>query len=562
MAKAIRAVGVLAMAALCAAGAMPGHADEPVASTKRVMVFGGYQSAFDNHCDMVAALLEHGNYGADVEVVHNGMNDAHATAAQLLTLGAFDYLLGKGSVERQNPDVRRVLGPYARGEMDAAVLEINKPYVPDAFERDLPAARVFAENARARGIRAVLFLMPDDLQCPTAQGATAEERLAGYRKRHDLVEAHYTRILREVRIPAAPTHRVFLLLRERHPDMDLHAPRGAGDTHLSPRDHYVTACSIAAALHPVRPPAPPDPATIMDAYVRARERLNAGYSKSGEPQRMIPESPAITDSENRAIHGAVWDAQSEYEARWKAYWDRIPAIEFTVAPQAIASGATARVTWRVAGVDQVMIEPGLGAVPGTGTRDVAFPQSVTLALRVPGVGEPHPNWTREVGVYPWLEPAVTVASDTRPGLSVAYRESSKPADGAPLGTETLPNVDCNWGDGPVGVSGKPDGVDALFTGFLRVETAGVYAFRGVADDVIEVEIGGQSAFQTAHGNERKGRLALRAGMHVFRARFREHGGGAYVKLWWQPPAGDGTPSEETIVPAGAFCHAPEPGARR
>jgi hypothetical protein len=213
-------------------------------------------------------------------------------------------------------------------------------------------------------------------------------------------------------------------------------------------------------------------------------------------------------------------------------------------------------------VDQVMIEPGLGAVPGTGTRDVAFPQSVTLALRVPGVAEPHPNWTREVAVYPWIEPAVTVAADTRPGLSVAYRESSKLADEAPLGTETLPNVDCNWGDGPVGVSGKPDGVDALFTGFLRVETAGVYAFRGMADDVIEVEIGGQSAFQTAHGNERKGRLALRAGTHVFQARFREQGGGAYVKLWWQPPAGDGTPSEETIVPAGAFCHAPEPGARR
>jgi hypothetical protein len=489
------------------------------------------------------------------------MNDAHATAAQLLTLGAFDYLLGKGSVERQNPDVRRVLGPYARGEMDAAVLEINKPYVPDAFERDLPAARVFAENARARGIRAVLFLMPDDLQCPTAQGATAEERLAGYRKRHDLVEAHYTRILREVRIPAAPTHRVFLLLRERHPDMDLHAPRGAGDTHLSPRDHYVTACSIAAALHPVRPPAPPDPATVMDAYVRARERLNAGYSKSGEPQRMIPESPPITGAENRAIHDAVWDAQSEYEARWKAYWDRIPAVEFTVAPQAIARGATARVTWRVAGVDQVMIEPGLGAVPGTGTRDVAFPRSVTLALRVPGVAAPHPNWTREVGVYPWIEPVAPILPGTQPGLSVVYRERAQNGDGTELAREVLANLDANWGAGPVGASGRKDNVDVLFTGYLRVDVSGVYAFRGMADDVIEVEVGGQSAFQTAHGSERKGRLALRAGTHVFQARFREQGGGAYVKLWWQPPAGDSTPSEETIVPPGAFCHVPESGAR-
>jgi hypothetical protein len=114
----------------------------------------------------------------------------------------------------------------------------------------------------------------------------------------------------------------------------------------------------------------------------------------------------------------------------------------------------------------------------------------------------------------------------------------------------------------VGASGRKDNVDVLFTGYLRVDASGVYAFRGMADDVIEVEVSGYSAFQTVHGSERNGRLALRAGAHVFRARFREQGGDAHVKLWWQSPAGDGTPSKETIVPAGAFCHVPEPGARR
>jgi hypothetical protein len=527
------------------------------AAPKRVVFFGGYQTHFDLMPDMVARVLEHNGYAARVVPESCDMRDAHATATTLHAAGAFDLLIGRGARGGAPRDSQ------AAGMLDAAVLELHTYYRSEKeVAKSLKAAAAFAERCQTEGIPAVLFLLPDDLQCPTARGATAEERLAGYRKRHDLVEAHYTRILREVRIPAAPTHRVFLLLRERHPDMDLHAPRGAGDTHLSPRDHYVTACSIAAALHPVRPPAPPDPATVMDAYVRARERLNAGYSKSGEPQRMIPESPAITDSENRAIHGAVWDAQSEYEARWKAYWDRIPAVEFTVASQAIASGATARVTWRVAGVDQVMIEPGLGAVPGTGTRDVAFPQSVTLALRVPGVAAPHPNWTREVAVYPWIDPVAPILPGAQSGLSVVYRERAQNGDGAELAREVLANLDANWGAGPVGASGRKDNVDVLFTGYLRVDASGVYAFRGMADDVIEVEVGGQSAFQTAHGNERKGRLALRAGTHVFRARFREQGGGAYVKLWWQPPAGDGTPAEETIVPAGAFCHAPEPGARR
>jgi hypothetical protein len=142
-----------------------------------------------------------------------------------------------------------------------------------------------------------------------------------------------------------------------------------------------------------------------------------------------------------------------------------------------------------------------------------------------------------------------------------YRERAQNGDGTELAREVLANLDANWGAGPVGASGRKDNVDVLFTGYLRVDASGVYAFRGMADDVIEVEVGGQSAFQTAHGSERKGRLALRAGTHVFQARFREQGGGAYVKLWWQPPAGDSTPSEETIVPPGAFCHVPESGAR-
>lgn len=72
-----------------------------------------------------------------------------------------------------------------------------------------------------------------------------------------------------------------------------------------------------------------------------------------------------------------------------------------------------------------------------------------------------------------------------------------------------------------------------FKGFLNVAVAGVYEFRSLADDGVELTIDGITLFSDSgyHPQEyRSGSMSLSAGQHTFSFIFFEGGGGATVEL--------------------------------
>ena len=131
-----------------------------------------------------------------------------------------------------------------------------------------------------------------------------------------------------------------------------------------------------------------------------------------------------------------------------------------------------------------------------------------------------------------------------------------------LGTFVDPQID-HW-DNTQGYRWNPLGVDELYTvtwtGYLLVPADGVYEFRSVSDDGIQVFIGDQTVINNPglqwYG-EGLGSATLTAGAHALDVRFYENFTYDGVILQWKPPGA----TEWAIVPAGVLVtQVPEPGA--
>lgn len=57
-----------------------------------------------------------------------------------------------------------------------------------------------------------------------------------------------------------------------------------------------------------------------------------------------------------------------------------PVVLFTAAPDRVAAGKTAVLTWKVVGADTVMIEPGIGKVDNAGTKTITVDETITYTL--------------------------------------------------------------------------------------------------------------------------------------------------------------------------------------
>lgn len=94
-----------------------------------------------------------------------------------------------------------------------------------------------------------------------------------------------------------------------------------------------------------------------------------------------------------------------------------------------------------------------------------------------------------------------------------------------------------------------------FIGYIDIPVEGVYTFETVSDDGSRLWIDDELAVDNdgSHGMRfRRGRVALREGLHRFRLEYVQGGGGMGLEAWWSSDAG----IRRSRIPDSAFCHNP------
>ncbi len=125
-----------------------------------------------------------------------------------------------------------------------------------------------------------------------------------------------------------------------------------------------------------------------------------------------------------------------------------------------------------------------------------------------------------------------------------------PTENRLVSTETVPNIDFQWGGGYVLNSGLHEDVVVQFTGKIFAATEGVYGFYSPADDGTKLIINGNLIIDDWYdkgGGGSMTQIYLTQGSHDITLWYYENGGGANVWLYWAKP-GYGF----EIVPASAF----------
>jgi hypothetical protein len=94
-----------------------------------------------------------------------------------------------------------------------------------------------------------------------------------------------------------------------------------------------------------------------------------------------------------------------------------------------------------------------------------------------------------------------------------------------------------------------------FIGYIDIPVEGVYTFETASDDGSRIWIDDEMAVDNdgSHGMRyRRGRVALREGLHRFRLDYVQGGGGMGLEAWWSSDAG----IRRSRIPDSAFCHNP------
>ena len=188
--------------------------------------------------------------------------------------------------------------------------------------------------------------------------------------------------------------------------------------------------------------------------------------------------------------------------------------------------------------------------------------------RIENTGEEFDGQLDEVRVYDGIltdAEVVSIMEDTHPcaasfcplgipegGLLGEYYNGMALA-GAPVGERVDGPVDFDWATGAPGVAGiGVDGFSVEWNGFVRVTDSGNYRFRTVSDDGVRLWVNNQLLIDhwDDHGpaTDTSGNINLTAGeAYPITLQYYENGGGALIRLHWNPPGGG---NNYAPIPAG------------
>lgn len=187
------------------------------------------------------------------------------------------------------------------------------------------------------------------------------------------------------------------------------------------------------------------------------------------------------------------------------------------------------------------------------TKEIQVSEQVSHTIQIP-----HTEMIREVTMVPRTVTTVIPGGLTAKSYNMRGYNNAPPLPTPDklVKTETVPNIDFQWGGGQILNSGLYEDVIVQFSGTINIPSTGTYGFYAPGDDGIKVIIDDNTIINDWYDKGGGGSTTstyLTQGSHTITLWFYENGGGANVWLYWAKP-GYGyeivTPSafgEETIT---------------
>ena len=182
------------------------------------------------------------------------------------------------------------------------------------------------------------------------------------------------------------------------------------------------------------------------------------------------------------------------------------------------------------------------------TKEVQVSEQVPRIIQVP-----HTEMVRETTLVPRTITTVVPGGLTAKSYNMLGYNNAPPLpeEDRLVSTQTVSNINFDWGGGQILDSGLYEDVIVKFTGYINIPSTGTYALYAPGDDGIKVLIDGETVIDDWYDKGGGGSVVnkyLTQGQHTFTLWFYENGGGANVWFYWAVPGGTGL----TIVPASAF----------
>ncbi|MCW1912515.1 PA14 domain-containing protein [Luteolibacter sp. GHJ8] len=160
------------------------------------------------------------------------------------------------------------------------------------------------------------------------------------------------------------------------------------------------------------------------------------------------------------------------------------------------------------------------------------------------------TWTAgtgvELNVDPSWSPSVAIHGASG-GLTASYYRNQE-WRGSPTVVRVDPGIDFRWGNDKPMARLPNDRFSVEWRGQLVPPMSGEYVFSADVDDEIEIRLGDHAPLKADYGTEELGRMTLEGNAAVpFHAKYREDGGEAKIRLFWNPPGG-----EKQIIPGFVF----------
>jgi hypothetical protein len=182
------------------------------------------------------------------------------------------------------------------------------------------------------------------------------------------------------------------------------------------------------------------------------------------------------------------------------------------------------------------------------TKEVQVSEQVSHTIQIP-----HTETIREVTLVPREVTTLVPGGLTAKSYNMQGYNNAPPlpTENRLVKTETVANIDFQWGSGQVLNSGLYEDVIVNFSGNIQIPTTGTYGFYAPGDDGIKLIIDNNTIINDWYdkgGGGSTTQLYLTEGSHTITLWFYENGGGANVWLYWTKPGYYGW----EIVPSSQF----------
>jgi hypothetical protein len=169
------------------------------------------------------------------------------------------------------------------------------------------------------------------------------------------------------------------------------------------------------------------------------------------------------------------------------------------------------------------------------TKEIEVSEQISHTIQVP-----HTETVREVTLVPREVTTLIPGGLTAKSYNMyGYNNAPPlPTENRLVKTETVANIDFQWGGGQILNSGLYEDVIVNFSGNIQIPSTGTYGFYAPGDDGIKLIIDGNTIINDWYdkgGGGSTTSLYLTEGSHTITLWFYENGGGANVWLYWAKP---------------------------